>query len=274
MAQTIIIKPDSRELLLNLKEVWRFRELFLIFAWRDIKVRYKQTILGLTWVIFQPLLTSSIFTIFFGKLAKIPSGELPYSLFVLTGLVFWIYFSTGLTHASNSMIENEHIIKKVYFPKVILPLSSVVTASIDFVINLVLLFIIAFGMGYRLHPIALLILPLNIVVTFLAASSLGLILASLNVKFRDVRYILPFFIQTALFLTPIIYPITITRPNYRYLMAINPMTSVIESTRQLFTSSPQFHYDLYLISFLSMIFFIVLGLTYFRSMEKYFADIV
>lgn len=274
MAQMFIIKPDSPKLLINLREIWRFRELFLIFAWRDIKVRYKQTFLGLAWVIFQPLLTSSIFTIFFGNLAEIPSGELPYSLFVLTGLVFWLYFSTGLTHASNSMIENEHIIKKVYFPKLILPVSSVVTASIDFAINLVLLVIIALFMGYRLHPLSLLILPINIMITFLSASSLGLILSALNVKFRDVRYILPFFIQTALFLTPIIYPTSITRPNYRFLMALNPMTSVIESTRQLFSTAPKFQPELYLVSLAALAIFTMIGLTYFRSTEKYFADIV
>lgn len=268
------IRPRSKYLFFNLKEVWNFKELFLIFSWRDIKVRYKQTLIGLAWVIFQPLLTSTIFTIFFGNLAKIPSGELPYSLFVLTGMIFWSYFSTGLTHASNSMIENEHIIKKVYFPKAILPISGVVTSSVDFLVNLMLWLIIATVMKFGFNPLAILIIPLNILITFSTAAGIGMFLAAVNVKFRDVRYILPFFIQTLMFLTPIIYPTTIVRPSYRFIMALNPMSSVIESSRQLLTAQPHINWLYYLISIISMLVIVFAGLAYFRQTEKYFADIV
>src|SRR3989338_1907147 len=143
----IIIRPTQAWKLVNLEELWRYRELLYIFAWRDIKVRYKQTILGILWVIFQPLVTMIIFTFFFGKMAKIPSGELPYSLFVLCGLVFWNFFSGSLSHASDSLVANEGIIKKVYFPKVLLPLSAVITGFADFIINLILLFIFALFLG-------------------------------------------------------------------------------------------------------------------------------
>lgn len=270
----IIIKPKQAWKLLDISEIWHYRELLYIFAWRDIKVRYKQTILGIVWVIFQPLVTMAIFTIFFGRMAKIPSGELPYSLFVLCGLVFWTFFSGSVSHASDSLVANESIIKKVYFPKVILPLSSIITSFVDFIINLVLLFIIASFFGFIPRLIGLIIFPLGIILTVITSIGLGLLLSSFNVKYRDVRYILPFFIQILLFVTPIIYPLAIVSPTNRIIMALNPMTSVIEGVRFVFSPTYMLKGELILVSFLSSIFIFILGLWYFRKTEDFFADIV
>jgi lipopolysaccharide transport system permease protein len=270
----IKIKPRAKWSLLDFDEIWRFRQLFYIFAWRDIKVRYKQTFLGAGWAIFQPLFNMFIFTIFFGNFAKVPSEGMPYSLFVLIGLVFWTYFSGSLSHASGSLIENENIVKKVYFPKVILPLSSVVTNLIDFFIALIMLFIVSLFLGYLPSISILYIFPIGLIITSFAAGGLGLFLSALNVRFRDVRYILPFFIQSMIFLTPVIYPINIVRPSNRFLMALNPMTGVIESARSVFSSGIVFEWQLLLISFIASIIFLALGLYYFSVTEKFFADIV
>jgi lipopolysaccharide transport system permease protein len=272
--QTITIKPRTSPLSINFAELWRYRELFFIFAWRDIKVRYKQTILGGAWAIFQPLVSTFIFTVFFGRLAKIPSGELPYSLFVLCGLVFWNFFSGALTHASNSLIENENIVKKVYFPRLILPLSSIVTSFIDFGISLIMMLIFSFILGYFPSLMFIPILILGILVTSIGAGGLGLLLSAFNVKYRDVRYILPFFIQTMLFLTPVIYPVSIVSNTNKYIMALNPMTGVIEAFRATISGTASIDWTLFGLSAISAILFLIIGLIYFRQTESHFADIV
>ena len=271
---TITIKPKTNLLTIDLNELWRYRELFFIFAWRDVKVRYKQTVLGVAWAIFQPIISMIIFTVFFGNLAKVPSGDLPYSLFVLCGLVFWNFFSGSLSHATNSLIDNENIIKKVYFPKLILPISSVVTSFIDFAINLTILFAFALAMKYIPSPMALVIIPLGVIITAIGSAGLGLGLSSFNVKYRDVRYVLPFFIQLLMFLTPVIYPTTIVRPTNKLIMAINPMTGVIEAVRSVISGSTIIDWPILGLSFISSIFIFLIGLYYFRSTEKFFADIV
>lgn len=268
------IRPSKIKLYLNLREIWDYRELFHIFAWRDIKVRYKQTALGVTWAILQPLVSTFIFTIFFGRLAKIPSGVLPYSLFVLCGLVFWNFFSGALNHASNSLVENENIVKKVYFPRLILPLSAIVTSFIDFTISLVMMLIFSFILGYVPSFMFIPILILGIFITAIGAGGIGLFLSSFNVKYRDVRYILPFFIQTMLFLTPVIYPTSMVSNINKYLMAINPMTGVIEAVRITIAGSGNIDWLLLGLSALSAIVFFIVGLIYFRQTEAFFADIV
>jgi len=256
-----------------LAEIVRFRELFYIFSWRDIKVRYKQTFLGIFWVIFQPLVTTIIFTVFFGNFAKIPSGDLPYPLFVLTGLVFWNYFSNSVSHAANSMIENESIIKKVYFPKIILPLSSLLTGFIDFLINLFILFIFAVVTGHSPNLRIIYLLPFSILVTIFSSSGIGLFLASVNVKYRDVRYILPFFIQILLFITPVIYPLSILSPSHKIYMAFNPMSGAVEASRGIFSgTTPDFF--LLTVSAVSSLLILIAGFVYFSKTEKFFADIV
>ncbi|HCC08697.1 TPA: phosphate ABC transporter permease [Candidatus Woesebacteria bacterium] len=268
------IKPRTNPLAIDFAELWRYRELFVIFAWRDIKVRYKQTFLGGAWAIFQPLVSTFIFTIFFGRLAKIPSGALPYALFVLCGLVFWNFFSGALTHASNSLIENENIVKKVYFPRLILPLSSIITSFIDFGISLVMMLIFAIVLGFIPSLMFIPILIIGILIAGIGAGGLGLFLSAFNVKYRDVRYILPFFIQTMLFLTPVIYPTSIVSNTNKYIMAINPMTGVIEAIRVTIAGTGNIDWILLGLSAASTIFFFIIGLVYFRQTEAFFADIV
>lgn len=270
----IIIRPKKIWSLIDISEIWQYRELFYVFVWRDIKVRYKQTLLGVMWVIFQPLLTMFIFTFFFGKLAKIQSGDLPYSLFVLCGLVFWSFFSGALSHASDSMLTNENIIKKVYFPKIILPLSSIITYLIDFIINLVLLLVFAAFLGYFPNILILIIIPFGILLTAVTVAGLGLFLSSFNVKYRDVRYILPFFIQLLLFITPVIYPMAIVSDKNKIFMSLNPMSAVIEVTRFIFSQNYAFQPHLIIISIISSILMLILGWIYFRKTEQFFADIV
>jgi len=268
---TFIIKPES-SLALNLSEIWRYRELFLTFAWRDIRVRYKQTILGIAWAILQPVSSMVVFTVFFGNLAKIPSGNLPYSLFVLCGLVFWGFFSTSLSHASDSLVGNESIIKKVYFPKIILPLSAIVVSFIDFLINFFILMVYAVILGYYPSILTLVIIPVAVVVTAFSACGIGLFLSAFNIRYRD--YILPFFIQVLMFLTPVIYPLSIVSPQKQLIMAINPMTMVIESVRQIFNDRPIIDTNLVSISLISILVSLIFGLWYFKKTERFFADIV
>lgn len=269
-----IIKPKSKWALLDFSELWKFRELFFVFAWRDIKVRYKQTMLGAAWAIFQPLTSMFIFTLFFGNFAKIPSGELPYSLFVLTGLVFWNYFSGILSRASNSLIENEGIVKKVYFPREILPLSTVGANFIDFTVSLILLFGVSLCIHLIPNILFLLVIFLGLIIGTLGAGGLGLLFSSFNVKYRDVRYVLPFFIQMMIFLTPVIYPIDIMRPSLRYLIALNPMTGVIDAARVTFSGRSNLNWEILAISGVASVLIFVVGLYYFKSTERFFADLV
>lgn len=274
MTYEITIKPIKTNFYLNLKELWEYRELFYIFAWRDIKVRYKQTFLGIAWVVFQPLVSMVIFTVFFGNFAKIPSGNLPYPLFVLCGLVFWTFFSNTLSSASSSLVSNENIIKKVYFPKVILPLSTIITGSVDLVINIILLF--AVGLYFRFIP-SLFILPViaaGYIISFLTASGLGLFFSSLNVKYRDVRYIIPFFIQLLIFLTPVIYPTSIVSSSSRRLFIFNPMATVIESMRDVISGAPSIDFFGLGIATLISVCIFFFGLAFFNATEKFFADII
>lgn len=270
----IKIRPIRTNVFLNISELWRYRELFYIFAWRDIKVRYKQTVLGITWALLQPITSMFIFTVFFGKLAKIPSDGLPYSLFVLVGLVFWGFFSGTLTHASNSLVENEGIIKKTYFPRLILPLSAIATGLVDFGISFILLLLVAFYYGHVPSLFSLVIIPLGLAIASLGAAGLGLFLAAFNVKYRDVRYILPFFIQTLIFLTPVIYPLSIVGHLNRLIIAINPIAGVIESARKVISGSILIDYQVLVISAVSSILLFIIGLYYFRSTERFFADII
>lgn len=272
--QTIIIKPKSKFSFMDLSEIWRYRELFIVFAWRDIKVRYKQTILGVTWAVIQPLLSMFIFTVFFGDFAKIPSGILPYPLFVLIGLTFWGFFSGILSAASGSLIANEGIVKKIYFPREILPLSTIGTNLVDFTISFILLLLVSLYFHFIPHTLIFLILPLGILIGIFGAGGLGLFLSSLNIKYRDVRYALPFFIQMMVFLTPVIYPTTIMRPFFRYLIALNPMTGVIEAVRLIFGGSGVIDWQIIFISGLSSLVLFIVGLFYFKSTERFFADLV
>jgi lipopolysaccharide transport system permease protein len=269
-----IIKPKPKWALLDFSEIWKFRELFYVFAWRDIKVRYKQTILGVAWAILQPVFSMFIFTVFFGNFAKIPSGGLPYPLFVLIGLTFWNYFSGFLSRASNSLIENEGIVKKIYFPREILPLSTLGANLLDFAVSFVLLLLVSLYFHFVPNILILFILPLGLVIGTLGAGGLGLLLSAFNIKYRDVRYALPFFIQMMIFLTPVIYPTNIMRPSFQYLIALNPMTGVIDAARVIFSGSGNLNWPVLAISAGASVLLFIVGLYYFKSTEKFFADIL
>lgn len=270
----IIIKPVKTNFYLNLKELWNYRELFYIFAWRDIKVRYKQTFFGIAWVLFQPLVSMVVFTVFFGNFAKIPSDNLPYPLFVLCGLVFWTFFSNTLSFASNSLVSNENIIKKVYFPKVILPLSTVITGSVDLFVGLILLIIV--GLYFKFIPSLStpIVILLGYIISFLTASGLGLFFSAINVKYRDIRYIIPFFIQLLIFLTPVIYPTSIVKSSSKFLFTLNPMAAVIESTRGAISGNSSIDFAALGIAALISLVIFFFGLAFFNATEKFFADVI
>lgn len=274
MPHIVHIRPRSKWQLFDVKELWRFKELFYTFAWRNIKLRYKQTALGVTWVLFQPLISTVIFTIFFGNFAQIPSQGLPYPVFVLLGLVYWQFFSNSISQAASSFIENEALVKKIYFPREILPLSTVVTASIDFLIAFLMM--ICFFVYYQIMPTTMfiLILPVVTLITVIASSGLGMLLSSINIKYRDVRYILPFFLQMLIFVTPVIYPLQIVRPSFQYILALNPMTGVIDTLRSTLISGEVANPQMLLISFISSIVLFVIGVLYFRATERFFADVL
>jgi len=273
MEKITIVKPKKFFSFNDLKEIWEYRELMYFFTWRDLKVRYKQTVVGVAWAVFQPFITMVVFSVFFGFLAKMPSDDIPYPIFVYTGLLLWQFFSGALTQVSGCLVENKNIITKVYFPKIILPLSATFTKFVDFVIASGILIVLMFYYGYTPHLGGLLILPLLVFITFMAALGLGLFLAALNVKYRDVGYILPFFIQLMMFLAPVIYPASLTGI-WSWFLAMNPMTGVIKAARAALLGNFPINWELLGISSLACLFLLVLGVWYFKKTEEYFADIV
>lgn len=268
-----IIRPKKLFSWHDITELWKYKELLYFFTWRDLKVRYKQTFIGVAWAIFQPFITMVVFSIFFGGLAKMPSDGVPYPIFVYVGLLFWQFFSSALSDTSNALINNQAIVTKVYFPRLILPISSVLTKFIDFIFGAIILVGLMFYYGYTPHLFGLLILPLLLLITFMASVGLGLLLASINVKYRDVRYALPFFIQIMLFLTPVIYPASIAG-NYSWVLALNPMMGVIQSARSALLGTTVLNWTLIGISLVVTAILLALGTYVFKKTERYFADII
>jgi len=268
------ITPPQGFVRINFPEIWRYRELLYVFAWRDIKVRYKQTLVGIAWAVFQPLMTMIIFSVFFGRLAKVPSDGTPYPIFVYSGLLLWNYFSTALTSASNCLVENESIVKKVYFPRLILPVATAVTPTIDFFFALLVFFGLAIFYKFPPSALGLVMLPVLLLVSLVAASGLGLALAALNAKYRDVRYILPFFIQILLFVTPVIYPVGLIPERWRFLMFFNPMAGVISFARNTLLGTGAPDWRGLMISAGASLLFLFVGLMYFRRTERFLADVL
>jgi lipopolysaccharide transport system permease protein len=268
------ITPPEKLVSINLPEIWRYRDLLYIFVWKDIKVRYKQTAIGVLWAIFQPFLTMIIFTVFFGRLAKMPSDGVPYPIFVYAGLLLWNYFSTALANASDSLVMSEGIIKKVYFPRLILPLATTVTPVVDFLLALVILFGLMIFYHFTPHLLGIILMPILLLISLLSAWGLGVCLASVNVKYRDVRYILPFFLQIMIFLTPVIYPVSMIPQKYQWIIYLNPMAGVIQTARTSLLGSGPINWIVLLISFGISLLLVYGGIYYFRRTERFFADIL
>ncbi len=270
-APVLLIRPSRGWQQLKLKELWQYRELLYFLGWRDFKVRYKQTVLGAAWAVIQPFFTMVVFSLFFGKLAKMPSDGIPYPLFAYAALVPWTFFANGLTHSTNSLIENSNLLKKVYFPRLIMPISSVISGAVDFACAFVVLvaMMIFFGIAPTLN---IMWLPLLILLTLVTALGVGLWLSALNVLFRDVRYVVPFLTQFWMFATPIAYPSSLLSEPWRTLYGINPMVGVVEGFRWALLGTETALGPMLMISALAALIVLITGAFYFRRMEKIFAD--
>jgi lipopolysaccharide transport system permease protein len=255
-------------------DLWRFRELFLFLAWRDILVRYKQTVIGLAWSLIRPFLTMIVFTVIFGRLAKLPSDDVPYPILVYAAMLPWQFFSTAFSEASTSLINNSNMLTKIYFPRLIIPVSTVIVNFVDFIIS----FLILIGLMFWYHfvpPIAILYLPLFLALAFLAAIGTGLYVAALNVKYRDFRYIVPFVVQFGLYISPVGFSSNVVPEKWRFLYSLNPMVGVIDGFRwSILGGKSTIYLPGMLLSIGVIIFFLIFSIWYFRKMEKSFADII
>lgn len=265
---------SSKRRIIDLKEIWQYRELFYFFTWRDVKVKYKQTALGIVWVVLQPILTVAIFSLFFGRALNVPSAGLPYPVFVFSGLLLWNVFSSGVNTAGNSMLTHAPIIKKIYFPRIIIPISSILVSVIDFLIAFIVFVMMLIYYHVSVDITALSVFwPLAIILTLAGSVGISCWLAALTVKYRDFRFVVPFVLQIALFVSPVIYPTSILKDNLlNYVFALNPMYSAITFFRAPLMQS-SLNVNLVLISITSTIFFLFLGISYFKKTEAYFADI-
>jgi lipopolysaccharide transport system permease protein len=270
-----IIEPLHGWVPLNLRELFEYRDLLFYMTWRDITVRYKQTILGATWAILQPLMTMVVFSVFFGELAKIPSNGVPYPIFSYTALLPWTYFASGISRTSGVLVANTNLLKKVYFPRLILPISGMVSGLPDFGLS----FIVLIGMMsyYGVYPrwAALPLLPLFLLLALIAALGVGLWLGALNAQYRDIRYLVPFLTQFWMYATPVIYPTSFLPERWRFVYALNPMAGVVEGFRWvLLAQGDAPDPAVMVVSFVAALVVLITGAFYFRRMEKNFADIV
>lgn len=272
-ATALIIRPSKGWTSLNLREVWLYRELLYFLTWRDIKIRYKQTILGVMWAVIQPVFVMILFSIIFGKLVRIPSEGLPYPIFAYCGLLPWQLFAYSLTESSNSLVANQNLITKIYFPRLVIPVSAVLAGVVDF--------LIAFGvliglMGwYRIVPThAVWSLPLFVLLAVLLALGVGLWLSALNVLYRDVRYTIPFLTQAWLFATPIAYPSSLVPEQWRVAYGLNPLAGVVEGFRWALLGTGKAPGAMLAVSAITVMIVLVSGLYFFRRMERTFADVV
>ena len=269
----IVVKPSKGWTSLKLDELWEYRELLYFLTWRDLKVRYKQTVLGAAWAIIQPFFTMVVFSLFFGKLAKIPSDGIPYPIFAYAALVPWTFFANGLNNSSNSLVGSANLIKKVYFPRLVVPISSVISGGLDFV----LAFIVLLGMMlfYGIFPAVNIIwLPFLLLLTLITSLGTGLWLSALNVQFRDVRYTVPFLTQFWLFASPIAYPSSLLSEPWRTLYGINPMVGVVEGFRWALLGTETAPGAMIFVSSLVALCLLVSGVFYFKRVEKYFTDVI
>ena len=274
MKHELIIKYKKGWIPINFKELWAFRELLYFLAWRDIKVKYKQTVLGAAWAILQPFLTMIVFSVLFGKLAKVPSDGIPYPIFVYAGLLPWNYFSSALSNSGNSLVSSSNLITKVYFPRLIIPTSASLAGLLDFFIAFIILIGMMFFYNFTPSALGILMIPALIFLTFLVAVGCGLWLSALNVEYRDFQYVIPFLIQIWMFATPVIYPVTLFPEKYRWLLSLNPMAGIIEAFRAAAIGHQQVNWNLLIVSSGIGVLIFLTGLLYFRRVERSFADVI
>ncbi len=269
-----IIQPAQGRVPLRLKELWAYRELLYFLTWRDIKVRYKQTVLGAAWAVIQPFMTMIVFTLFFGNLANIPSDGIPYPLFSYAALVPWTFFSTGLANSSNSLVGSANLIKKIYFPRLVIPIATLLAGVVDFVLAFIVLLLMM--LFYGVIPTAnVIFLPVFLLLAFVTSLGVGLWLSAMNVQFRDIRYIIPFLTQIWLFITPIAYPSSLIENDVmRMLYGLNPMTGVVEGFRWALLGTETAPGPVIAVSAVVAVTLLISGAFYFRNMEKTFADVV
>jgi len=267
------IEPTRGWVGIDFKDLWDYRELLFFLTWRDIKVRYKQTALGAAWAILQPFLTMVVFSVFFGNLAKVPSDGLPYPIFSYTALLPWQLFAYALSGSGNSLVANQRLITKVYFPRLVIPISSVLSGLVDFAIAFIVL--VGMMLYYKVYPTwAIVTLPFFLLLAILTALAVGMWLSALNVQYRDVRYVIPFLTQFWLFLTPIAYPSSLVPEWIRPLYGLNPMVGVVEGFRWALLGNTNEVGPLVFVSAIVVVILLVGGVVYFKRMEKTFADVI
>lgn len=271
--QITVISPAKSNFAADIHDIWMYRELFYFFSWRDIKVKYKQTVLGLLWVVLQPLLMMTIFTLFFSRAMNFQPEKLPYPVFCFTGLLFWNLFSSGLSSAGNSMLNNSNIIKKIYFPRLIIPFSSVIVSLFDFLVTTVIFVFVLAYWRFIPSPNIIYCFPLALIITLFTTSGAGILLSALNIKYRDFRYIIPFMIQILLFVTPVIYPIYLIKNELaREILNLNPIATAIQLA-QTGLSGEEINWSAVTVGMTVSVLLFFLGLFVFRNVENEFADI-
>jgi lipopolysaccharide transport system permease protein len=269
-----IIEPKKGWVPIDFKELWNYRELLYFLTKRDIKVRYKQTVLGGLWAIIQPAFTMIVFTLFFGRLAKVPSEGMPYPIFVYAGLLPWTYFANAVSGSGNSLVGSANLITKIYFPRLIVPASASLAGLLDFFIAMFVLGVLMIHYQFVPSILGIFLFPFLVGLTFLCALGVGLWLSAMNVQYRDIRYVIPFLVQIWMFVSPVIYPVSIVNEKYQWLLALNPMAGVIKGFRASILGHQPVDWVLLGISAFIIFSLLASGLFYFRRMEKVFADVV
>lgn len=255
------------------RDIWHYRELFYFLAWRDILVRYKQTVIGISWAVIRPLLTMLVLTFIFGKLAKMPSGGVPYPVLVFCGMLPWQFFATAFSESGNSLVANSGMISKVYFPRLVIPVSSVITSFVDFVISAVLMALMMVYYGYVPGP-AIAALPVFVLLALATAFGSGLWVSALMVRYRDFRFIVPFVVQFGLYVSPVGFSSSVVPEQWRWLYSINPMVGVIDGFRWAIIGEKNLYWPGLLLSLMGVVFIIITGIWYFRRTERTFADVI
>ncbi len=270
---TVIVEPTRGWAAINLRELWEYRDLLFFLAWRDVSVRYKQTVLGATWVVLQPLLTMAVFTFIFGRLANVPSEGVPYPVFCFSALLPWQYFSSTLNNSANSLVNNANLISKVYFPRLLIPLSSMFPTLVDFGLSFVVLLVLLFY--YKINLTGKVVwLPAFVLLLIMTTLGISLWFSAWNIRYRDVRYIVPFITQFGLFVSPVVYPISVVPERWRLIYAINPMVGVIEGCRWSLLGKETLPAKVVALSVAVSVLVLVGGAFHFRRAEREFADIV